>query len=326
MSNRPDSLETIALTLELMRRIPRGRKVSAAELHKQITSTGIKRDLRTIQRQLEMLSTHFDIECDNRSKPYGYKWKEMSNGLALPILSEQESLLLMLAQQHLKSLLPASLMQSLDGFFVQAGSNLAAPPSAKLAREWLSKVRVVSATQPLLAPAIKPGVFESVSNALYRNQWLKVDYKNAGGKISAAEVMPLGLAHQGPCLYLVCRYQGFDNERSLALHRMQSAEATTLTFERPKDFSLQKYEEDGRFLFGEGKRIRLKFLIDCVAGNHLLESPLSKDQKVRKINDQYEITATVVESAVLDRWLLGFGDAVSRVRRLRVGVVDSVKS
>ena len=98
---------------------------------------------------------------------------------------------------------------------------------------------------------------------------------------------------------------------------MQSAEAMTLTFERPKEFNLQKYEEDGRFLFGEGKRIRLKFRISRYAGNHLLESPLSGDQKVREIDDQYEITATVVDSAVLHRWLLSFGDEVSMVRRLR---------
>ena len=318
MSKRPESIETTRLAIELMRRIPRSGKITAPTLHEQIINAGIQRDLRSIQRQLEMLSEHFEIERDERSKPYGYRWKQASKGLGLPILSKQESLLLMLAEQHLKNLLPASLMQSLDGFFVQARSNLAEPDHAELAREWLSKVRLVSTTQPLLPPKIQPGVFEAVSNALYRNQWLKVDYTNSGGKNTKAEVMPLGLAHQEPCLYLVCRYRGFDNERSLALHRMQSAEASTLAFERPETFNLQKYDEDGRFGFGEGKRIRLKFRISKDAGKHLLESPLSTDQKVREVGGQLEITATVVDSAVLERWLLGFGDDVSGVRRMRL--------
>jgi len=52
--------------------------------------------------------------------------------------------------------------------------------------------------------------------------------------------------------------------------------------------------------------------------------PLSRDQKVREIDDQYEITATVVDSAVLDRWLLSFGDEVSMVRRLRLVVAKSM--
>src|SRR6185312_3718735 len=299
----------------LLRRIPRNRKVSAPELHKQLVEMGVERDLRTIQRQMDMLSEHFDIERDERSKPYGYRWKERAKGLALPMLSEHESLLLTLAEQHLRNLLPASLMKSMEGFFVQARSNLGRAANAQREREWLSKIRVVSETQPLLPPRIRPGVFEEVSNALYGNRWLNLDYKNAAEKRSTVEVMPLGLAQQGSRLYLVCRYRDFDNERSLALHRIISAEATTHTFERPKEFDLQKYDADGRFGFGEGKRIHLTFRITKPAGLHLLESPLSADQQVTEIGDQFEISATVVDTAQLEWWLRGFGEAVSHVRR-----------
>jgi predicted DNA-binding transcriptional regulator YafY len=313
MSKRPDTKETVLLALELMRRIPRNRKVSAKELHEQLVDTEVGRDLRTIQRQLEMLSEHFDIERDDRSKPYGYRWKEQARGMALPTLSEQESLLLTLAEQHLRSLLPAGLMKSMEGFFVQARTNLAPHSSAKREREWLSKVRVVSTTQPLLPPKIKTGVFEQVSNALYANLWLNVEYENAAGKRTNAEVMPLGLAQQGPRFYLVCRFKDYDNERSLAMHRIISAQASTLTFGRPKDFNLEQYDNDGRFGFGEGKRIKLTLFITKEAGYHLLESPLSADQQVQELEDAYEITATVVDSAMLEWWLRGFGDAVHRV-------------
>ncbi len=315
MSKRPEALETVQLVLELLRRIPRNWKVSAEQLRKQLADAGIERDLRTIQRQLEMLSVHFDIERDDRNKPYGYKWKERAKGLALPMLSEQESLLLTLAEQHLRNLLPAALMKSMDGFFVQARTNLGPHANTKREREWLSKVRVVSTTQPLLPPKISSGVFEEVSNALYGNRWLSIDYKNASGKRSNAEVMPLGLAQQGPRLYLVCRYRDFDNERSLALHRILSAKASTLTFERPKEFDLQKYDDDGRFGFGEGERVRLTFRIDKPAGFHLLESPLSADQQVTEIGDQFEISATVVDTEQLEWWLRGFGDRVNRIQR-----------
>ena len=164
--------------------------------------------------------------------------------------------------------------------------------------------------QPLLPPKVKPGVFEQVSNALYSNLWLSVDYENAAGKGTQADVMPLGLAQQGERLYLVCRFKDYDNERSLALHRILSAQASTRTFERPKDFDLEKYDNDGRFGFGDGKRIRLTIRIAKDEGYHLLESPLSTDQQVTELDDAYEITATVVDSAMLDWWLRGFGDAL----------------
>lgn len=316
MAKRPDTLETVLLAIELLRRIPRGRKVTASELHDQLKDAGINRELRTIQRQLEMLSEHFEIERDDRSKPYGYRWLEQAKGLAVPNLTPQESLLLGLAEEHLKNLLPARLMKSMEGFFAQARRNFGPESNARLEREWASKVRVVATSQPLLPPKIAPGVFEVVSEALYSNRWLNLDYRNARGKRSQVEAMPLGLAQQGPRLYLVCRYRGYGNERSLALHRILSAEATTLTFERPREFNLKKYDDDGRFGFGEGERVQLTFRIDRDTGLHLLESPLSSDQQVVELDDGHlEITTTVVDSAMLEWWLRGFGDAVADVRR-----------
>ncbi|WP_298158220.1 WYL domain-containing protein [Ferrovum sp.] len=322
MAKRSDTKETVLLALELMRRVPRKRKISAKELCDQLADTEVARDLRTIQRQMEMLSEHFDIERDERTKPYGYCWKEQSAGMALPTLSEQESLLLLLAEQHLQSLLPPNLMKSMAGFFTQAHVNLAPYSKVKQEqnREWLKKVRVVSTTQPLLPPTIMPGIFEKVSDALYSNRWLNVDYKNAAGKSTKAEVMPLGLAQQGTRLYLVCRFKDYDDERCLALHRINSANISIRSFERPKDFDLEKFDNDGRFGYGNGKLIRLNFRIEKEAGFHLLESRLSADQTVIEHEDDYEITATVVDTAMLDWWLRGFGNGVKNIHKDDLGI------
>lgn len=319
MAKRPDNLETVRLALELLRRIPRGRKVTANELHDQLRGAGFDRDVRTIQRQLEMLSEHFDIERDDQSKPYGYRWLENAQALAVPNLTPQESLLLGLAEEHLRNLLPARLMKSMEGFFTQARRSLGPDSNARLEREWRSKVRVVATSQPLLPPKIHPGVFETVSEALYANCWLDLDYTNAAGKRARIEVMPLGMAQQGPNLYLVCRYKGYDNERSLALHRIQSAKASSLTFDRPKTFDLKQFDDDGRFGFGEGKRVKLSFEIDRKAGFHLTESLLAEDQVVDVLSDgRMRITASLVDTVILDRWLKGFGAAVTKVKKCQI--------
>lgn len=316
MSKRAHTLETVQLSLEILRRIPRRRKVTAAELHEQLKAVGIDRDIRTIQRQLEMLSEHFEIERDDRNKPYGYRWLEYSRGLSVPNLSLQESLLLRLAEEHLKNILPSRLMKSMDGFFSQARHNLAVGESPRFEKEWPSKVRVVSTTQPLLPPPLAEGVFETVSEALFANRWLTLDYKNRGGRRAEIEVMPLGLAQQGPRLYLVCRFKGFDNERSLALHRIRSARMSLLRFVRPKGFDLIKYDNDGRFAFGNGEKIRLQFTMTRETGIEVVESPLAKDQIIEELGDtHYLITATVVDSGLLQRWLNSFGDAISNVQR-----------
>ncbi len=315
MPKRSDTLETAILILEILKRIPKQRKITASELHNQLVNEGFDRDLRTIQRHLDTLSEHFDLERDDRSKPYGYRWLEYAKGISFPGLTPQESLLLTLAEQHLKMLLPAKLMRSMGGFFEQSRRNLGPSSKPSLERQWLQKVRVVATSQPLLPPPLKPGVFDAVSMALYENRVLLADYQNANGERKEVRVHPLGLAQQGPRLYLVCRFEGFNNERSLALHRFRKAEVLNENFEYPSEFNLKQYDDDGRFGFGDGKKVNLTFKIHKDTGLHIIESPLSQDQQVIEHDDFYEIKATVVDSAMLDWWINGFGESLWDVKK-----------
>lgn len=307
---RTDSLDTVLMILALLERIPASpKKITSKELQEKLQDAGFYRDVRSVQRLLDSLSQRFQIDRDEKSKPYGYSWNKNAKGFSWPGLNEQESLLLQLAEQHLRNLLPTRLMKSMDTFFKQAQERLAPHGDAQLARQWLSKVLVISARQPLLPPEIRPGILDAVSNALYQNQWLEVDYENQRSVRTNARVMPLGLVQQEQCLYLVCRYEGYDNERHLALHRMHKATAEQWTFDRPR-FDLKKYGADGHFGFGEGKLVLLSFRIAKDAGYHLLESRLSKDQQVQEEDDCYNISATLVDSAMLQWWLNGFADNV----------------
>ncbi|MBW4048764.1 MAG: WYL domain-containing protein [Proteobacteria bacterium] len=317
MGQRKEGLDTALILLEILKRIPKHRKITAAELHRQLAAEGFDRDIRTVQRHLDTLAERFELERDARSKPYGYSWLARAQGIALPSLTPQESLLLKLAHAQLHALLPPKLMRSMEGFFEQASRNLGPDSNARLERQWLRKVRVVSTSQPLLAPEIKPSVFESVSEALFDNRYLDVDYANAAGWKQRARVMPLGLAQQGPRMYLVCRFDGYDDERSLALHRIQSASITTLSFDYPKDFDLARYDAEGGFGFGSAEEIQLRFSIDKTAGFHLTETPLSKDQTMIEKEGHYVVTATVVNSSMLDWWLRGFGGDVWGVSKRR---------
>jgi len=58
-------------------------------------------------------------------------------------------------------------------------------------------VRVVAASQPLLPPVIQEGMFDAVSEALYQDPWLNIDYRNAQDTRRQAEVMPLGFSPTG---------------------------------------------------------------------------------------------------------------------------------
>jgi hypothetical protein len=50
-------------------------------------------------------------------------------------------------------------------------------------------------------------------------------------------------------------------------------------------------------------------------GMILQESPLSADQVVKEVDGKCRITATVVESVLLDRWLLAHSPEISKLKR-----------
>jgi hypothetical protein len=84
---------------------------------------------------LEALSRRFEIDRDETSKPYRYSWRTSTKEFTLPTLTAQECLLLALAEQQLKQLLPPRLMKSMAAFFSQAKNQLDQQPPGRQERE-----------------------------------------------------------------------------------------------------------------------------------------------------------------------------------------------
>lgn len=315
MSKRPFDIDSTLYLLEILRRIPKSRKIDSTELHRQLIDAGFERSHRSVQRALESLSAQFDIERDDVSKPYGYRWKKNSAGLELPILTVQQSLVLMLAEQQLQHLLPANIMASMKPFFEQAKKTLVDDSRDKPEAQWLNKISIAPTSQPLIPAKIDDAIFHSISTALYQNKYLNIQYKNQQSKVQEARVMPLALVQQGASCYLVVQFEGFDDIRHLALHRFISAEISTMTFQRPTDFKLKTYITEGGFGFANGNKVRLRFYIEKWAGFHLTETPLSNDQIIDELEDCYQVQASVQDSVMLDWWLAKFGDEIWGVEK-----------
>ena len=86
MAKRPDTLDT-ALLVELLRRIPRGRKITTRELHQQLQSAGFERDLRTIQRQGRSPERAFRHRARRPQQTLRLPLARARQGLAVPQLT-----------------------------------------------------------------------------------------------------------------------------------------------------------------------------------------------------------------------------------------------
>ena len=324
-----DTLPRQWQTLRLIPRYP--LKITAGELHQKLLAEQFEVTKRTVERDLQSLSELFPLTVDEREKPYGWSWGRDAQVFNLPGLSHTEALTLAMVEQHLNSLLPASTLQQLQPHFNAARQHLNNIPKNQAARSWLNKVRTVSPSQPLLSPNIDPQVQQTVYEALLSDRQLQIRYLGRG-QTTAAErrIHPVALILRGHISYLSCRMGDYQDLRTLALHRIQSAQLLADKADPPADFSIDAEISSGKFGFGSQTPIDLELVFYHGAGEHLFETPLCRNQTLSDLGDgSLKLTAHLPHTQQLEWWLLGFGAGVEVVkpeglREQMKGVVEAM--
>lgn len=317
MARKDTAAQDALLILAILRRIPRRGWITSTEIGKALAESGREVPTRRLQRILRELTDDpaFEVEINTTSKPYAYRRSVPDPTLASMTLSPQVSLLVRMAQEYLKHQLPAPLVKSLDYLFEEAQETLNESARSSRAAMWLRKVAFVPESVPMVPPNIKPRIFEAVSEALYRESKLEIDYVNNQDEEKRGIVSPLGLVQQGCRVYLVCRFDGYENIRHLALHRLQKARALDFAAERPKDFALDRYVASRHFNYSNGRRVRLvlEFESDVFAKN-LQETPLNRRQTLERLPDGFwRLEAEVDDTKVLDGWIVSWNLANIRL-------------
>jgi predicted DNA-binding transcriptional regulator YafY len=183
----------------------------------------------------------------------------------------------------------------------------------------------------LESPSIDEKVEAEIYDALLKSRQLTVSYKNRDApRAKERTINPLGLVLRGQIHYLICSFQeDADNPRFLPLHRFSKAEWNGDASYEPKGFSVDKYiKENNLGYLYSNRRLVLEAKFERQAGFHLTESPLSKDQEIKIMEDgKVYIKASVSDTAQLRWWLLGFGGQVEVIspKSLREELFKSAK-
>lgn len=291
----------------MLRIIPRAPlRISTREIESKLLDEGFEVSRRTIERDLHGLSTRFPLVLDDRSKPYGWSWMKDANFEFMPRLTTSQSVALLLAQSHLRNLLPVAMTKDLAPVF-EAASNVLTTSGWK---DWHKRTAVIPSSFSLLPPLTPSNVLKVVQSAMAHKRCLTAIYRTKGSRTGKPiTIHPLGLVSRGAVLYVVCTLFDYEDVRQLALPRFQEAKELTEPSRWPKAFDFKSYVAGaGKLLFSRGP-IRLVCRFDAPAGEHLRETPLSEDQRLVEIEDgrRIEVSATVEDDEQLRWWLMGFG-------------------
>jgi predicted DNA-binding transcriptional regulator YafY len=279
-------------------------------LQKALQLDGVDVNLRTIQRDLVALAECFPLEHNGLS-PQGWRWKADAPATQLPQMTSSQALTFMMVEQHLRLLMPPSVLDDLRPWFDTARQQ--AQQGTSPLHRWADKVRIVPPTQPLIPPAIDRDALHTIQEALLLGRRLDVLYDSRSKQQALnLEIDPLAIVQRGPVLYLVAvgksltSRQATDAIRLFAMHRFKKAWLRDEKARKPKGFVLDDYLAQGGLGFGNGKMKKLNIVLERAVGEHLYESRLSEDQAIRELPDgKLEITATVADTPQLEWWLRG---------------------
>ncbi|MEA3333763.1 MAG: WYL domain-containing protein [Pseudomonadota bacterium] len=268
---------------------------------------------RTTQRDLKALSSILPgLQVDDEKDYPGWSWSKETKLKDIPTMDGNMALTFQLVDHFLKEIFPPSVIGQLKPYFDSAENILTAIDNQGYSH-WQEKVRILPRTQPLIPATIEENVISIIYEALFKGLQIRARYRPRYGDEAEYDLHPLGLIFRESVVYLVATIWDYHDPRHLALHRFKHCELLDKNVTIQDGFDLDKYLAAGSFEYGENENetIKLKALFFDHAGHHLLETPLSLDQKSSELNDgQLQIEATVKNSAQLSWWLMGFGDGV----------------
>lgn len=297
--------------LLMLQQIPREpRYISSQQLYARLEDAGYAVSLRTVQRDLVKLSSHFPLvqsEATGRGKT-GVAWAFSKNSqhMAFPGMDAVTALTVSMALEHLKPLLPRQVMQHLQPWQQEAEEQLHKHNSSKY-QGWIDKVRI--APQHFLqAPHVDAEAVALIYEALLENRQFRATYKGKPERI----IHPYGLVQQGHTLYVLCRFYEFDDVRITALHRYQSVELLDESVRPFPEFNIDDYLDSGamQWVLPDQQRLELKLRISPWLSQHLAETPLSANQLLTadaQYPEHFLLEAEVLDGMQLRRWLLSQG-------------------
>jgi predicted DNA-binding transcriptional regulator YafY len=274
---------------------------------------------RTIERNLCGLAQIFAITADDSKKPFKWSWAEAAEGFQLPKLTPSAGLITLMAWEHLRIMMPDSQLAEIRSF--QNHAKAALSPESQIGQQqtqaveqWLTEKTAIVNAYPLKPAHVDSKIIEAVHDALYRDYWLKIDYRNVEAiETKERVVAPLALVVRGHQIaYLVVRFRGYPDPRIINLQRIAQAEVLDEPFTRD-GFSLKDYLEARHFEFGDWGMVELKLRLSAYMVNILRETVLSEDQCIEPDPDYpgcYLLTAQVRDTRMLRQWILAQGSDI----------------
>ena len=312
---RPNHFEAVKRTqaiLRMMGQVP----LTSKQIHNKLIDLGFDISERTVLRDMQSLPEQFPerIYVIDRMKPYGYK---LPKGVAKDsAMSPTEAVCLQLAKEYLNPILPPGALDPIAPYLKEAEIILQQKQTDRRMKNWKKKVLTLNEGFNLEPAKIREGILEKIQSSLWQGKMIEALYKSKNKtEASRYTFHPCGLVYRGRVSYLVCSFEN-DTEKFtyLPLHRFESVELTAESSVH-KDTDVKEVARSIMGFAMNTEKIAITLKFSNFAGSHLIETPISKSQKIKKTKDNYYLVSDeVTDDMELRWWIRAFGDGVEVIQ------------
>lgn len=265
---------------------------------------------KTVVRDIAFMRDQLALPIEFDSGVQAYRYTEKVNSFPTVNVTEGELLALLVAQRALEQYRGTPFHHQLEVAFGKLAGGLRDKISFSPADE-LSAVsfKNIGLGKTDLA------VFNTLSAAVLRHEEVGFDYRKPGDtKAVSRRVRPYHLANRENSWYLV----GYDLERealrTYALPRIASAEGTKVSFERPADFSPEKFFSSALGVLGGDGDHRVVIRFDATVAERVREREWHESQEMRELpRGGLELRLRLGALMEVEQWVLGWGAAAEVV-------------
>ena len=293
-------------------RVPSGRMLRIFERLKQEdypNCASLARELetssRTIQRDIDYMRDQLGLPIEDDASQHGFHFTQEVHSFPTIAVSQGELLALLVAQRAIEQYRGTPYHGQLETAFAKLLAPLDEMTGYAPTRDLISF--------KLIAPALHElTVFDLLTRAITEQHEISFDYRKLGAPAPAVRrVQPLHLTHREGRWYLIAQDLERSAMRTFALGRIADVTPTGKTFERPRDFSVDRYFAAALSVMNgrETHHVRLRFsrlAADDVRDRFFHESQAFHPQP----DGSLDLTLTLADLLEVQRIVLQWGGHV----------------
>jgi proteasome accessory factor B len=279
-----------------------------------INCTSLSRSLevcrKTIVRDLAFMRDQLDLPVEFDAHIQAYRYTHPVNAFPTVQVTEGELLALLVAQRALEQYRGTPFHRQLEIAFEKLAGGLKDRISFSPADE----LRAVSFRNLGLGKA-DLAIFNPLSAAVLKQQIVEFTYKKPGStSTSARRVRPYHLANRENLWYLIAFDEARGALRTFAVPRISGLRITPATFEKPADFSPEKFFANALGVLGGEGDHRVVIRFSAEVADRVREREWHESQEMRELpGGSLEVRLRLGALAEVSRWVLGWGESAEVV-------------